>query len=387
MLFTKAEYLGAATLIGTIIGAGIFGLPYVASEIGFWPAVAYLLVLGAVITLMHLIYGEIVLRTKTHHFLAGYAERYFGPNGKRLVLAFVIPGLFSTLLAYSVVGGRFLDILFSGWLAGNAFLYGLIFGVVGITLVLRRIKFIAELELGIVILMIVTVIGIIANAFPVVDFGNFGLARPFDLFLPYGIILFTVAGFEAIPEMREIFEASPDGRHSSYQKAIIVGTILPLVVFILFMAAVFGVTGQATSEDALHGLLGTAVSPLVIKFGAFFGLLAVASSFFVMADNLKKVLWYDLNFKPFLSWLLVLTGTVFLYFLTGQVFIKAIAFAGAVSGGLGGLTMVLIHRRARRLGNRRPEYSFKIPELAAAILIIMYVVGGIYQLWATLHGQ
>ena len=49
-----------AILIGTIIGAGIFGIPYAISKVGFGIGVIYLLVLGAVILVVTLAFGEVV---------------------------------------------------------------------------------------------------------------------------------------------------------------------------------------------------------------------------------------------------------------------------------------------------------------------------------------
>ena len=58
------EFLRAtAVLVGTTIGAGMFGIPYVVSKIGFLPGLAYILVLGALTLFLNLIYGEVILRT------------------------------------------------------------------------------------------------------------------------------------------------------------------------------------------------------------------------------------------------------------------------------------------------------------------------------------
>ena len=387
MNFIRAEYLSVATLVGTIVGAGIFGLPYVAAKVGLGVVVAYLLILGGVVALMHLIYGEIVLRTRQRHFLVGYAERYLGRGGKRLALAFMIPSLYGVLLAYSVVGGRFLEIFLDGWLGGGAFLFGLIFAALGIAAVLRRIWFIAELELGIVVLLFVTIVGITLSALPALDVVNFDPVSGANLLLPYGVVLFTVAGFEAIPEIREIFEARRGRRRASYIKTILTGTGLPLVLFIVFTAAVLGVTGASTTEEALTGLSRSAAAGGIIKVAAVFGFLAVFSSFLIMADNLKKIFWYDLGVQPTLSWLLVFLGTVFLFFVSGQAFIKTIALVGAVGGGLAGVMTLIIHQRAQRLGNRSPEYRLHLPGWARLVLILMFISGGAYELWLVINGR
>ena len=58
------NFCGAtATLIGTIVGVGIFGVPYVVAKSGFLLGLLFLFGLGGVALLLHLFYGEIVLRT------------------------------------------------------------------------------------------------------------------------------------------------------------------------------------------------------------------------------------------------------------------------------------------------------------------------------------
>ena len=87
----KNFYLAATTLIGTIIGAGIFGIPYVVYQSGIILGVVYLLVLGFITILIHLLYGEIVLRTEAKHRLVGYAEKYLGQGAKSfLTLSLII---------------------------------------------------------------------------------------------------------------------------------------------------------------------------------------------------------------------------------------------------------------------------------------------------------
>ena len=65
------QFLYATTvLVGTIVGVGIFGLPYVASQSRFIVGLFFLLLLGVIVTLIHLLYAEVVLKTKEKHRLA-----------------------------------------------------------------------------------------------------------------------------------------------------------------------------------------------------------------------------------------------------------------------------------------------------------------------------
>jgi len=72
---TKKLLVAAFTLTGTIIGAGILGLPYVFSQAGFLSGLFWLFFLTAIILYVSLSIGEISLRTREKKMLSGYAEK------------------------------------------------------------------------------------------------------------------------------------------------------------------------------------------------------------------------------------------------------------------------------------------------------------------------
>ena len=88
-------FLASSELIGTIVGAGFLGIPYVVSKSGFTLGLIHMMIIGIVITLTMLYLGEIIQRTRSSHQLPGYAERYLGKEGKRLMSFSVSFGIFS----------------------------------------------------------------------------------------------------------------------------------------------------------------------------------------------------------------------------------------------------------------------------------------------------
>src|SRR6056297_3738874 len=82
-------------IIGTVVGVGFLGMPYVASKAGFFVIAGYLLVFGLLILLINLYFGEIILRTKGKHQLVGFAYRYLGKKGKDFMFALVVFAIFS----------------------------------------------------------------------------------------------------------------------------------------------------------------------------------------------------------------------------------------------------------------------------------------------------
>jgi len=73
-------------MVGTTIGAGIFGLPYVASKSGFLLTSVLIIVLGFITLLVNLMYGEVTLRTKKKAMLSVTAENIWDAAEKELRL-------------------------------------------------------------------------------------------------------------------------------------------------------------------------------------------------------------------------------------------------------------------------------------------------------------
>ncbi len=70
--------IAVTTLIGTIIGAGVLGIPYVIAKSGFLYGSILIIAIGLAFLVLNLFVGEIVLRTKGQYQLTGYMEKYLG---------------------------------------------------------------------------------------------------------------------------------------------------------------------------------------------------------------------------------------------------------------------------------------------------------------------
>src|SRR3989344_8630530 len=103
-----------AVLVGTTIGAGFLGIPYVVSKSGFPIGFAYLVFVFAFLLLTKLYLGEVILRTNGNHQLSGYAEMYLGKAGKFLMFFAMIFGIYSALIAYLIGEGQSLSYIFLG---------------------------------------------------------------------------------------------------------------------------------------------------------------------------------------------------------------------------------------------------------------------------------
>ncbi|MGC9048895.1 MAG: aromatic amino acid transport family protein [Patescibacteria group bacterium] len=358
-----------AILVGTIVGAGTFGLPYVVMRAGILVGLFYFLFLGLIVLLIHLIYGEIVLRTSAIHRIVGYGEVYLGQPGKKMLLISALVGLLGSKLVYLILGGSFLTTIFGDQGRGVLF-YIIIFWAflsLGIVLDWKRISF---LEFFMTALLILVMVIIVIYGFSYFQVSNFQLINFKYFFLPWGVIFYALSGASAIPELREVL-----GPEKLYiKKAIIIGTIIPIVIYLFFALSVVGATGYQTTEEAISGiknLFGNGVTFLAV----IFGVLSVATSYLVMGMVLKKIFIYDLKINRLVTTLIVCSAPLILYLLGLQNFIKIISFLGLWLGAVEGILLLVIHKRAQRFGDRQPEYSLSIPKFIYYLIALIFILG------------
>ena len=357
-----------AILVGTVIGAGILGIPYVVAKAGFWTGVFDILILGSIVMIIFLYMGEITLRTKGFHQLTGYAERYLGPWGRRLMAFTMVFGIYGALIAYLIGEGQALAAIFGG----PPILFSILFFLIVSAIIYLGVKAVGESEIWLILAIIGIIIVLSIFAIPFISTDNF---IGFDLakvFVPYGVILFAFIGAAAIPEMREALVKN----EKLMKKAIIIGAITPIAVYFLFTIIIIGVTGISTTEIATIGL-GKIVGSHIIVFGNLFAVFTMATSFLTLGLALQEMYNYDYKLKHYLAWGLTCFIPLAIALSNKTTFIKAIGIAGVIAGGLEGLLIILMAFKAKKLGNREPEYSIGINKWVAAVLIAIFILGAI----------
>ena len=374
IIFGNERY-GVATLVGTIIGVGIFGLPYAASRAGFFTQLFYLGVFTGVFILLHLMFGEIMLRTTERHRLAGYVGVYFGEAAKKFIELITIVGTLGGMLAYLLVGGLFLKTL-TGGIFGSLEQYYIILWALLSFILFSGLKMVERTEAVMLFVMIAIITLLFVVSIPLIDAGNFSFFIPGNFFFPYGVTLFALAGTAAIPLVRDVLK----NEERRIKKTIILGTLIPALLYALFVFSVVGVTGAGTSEDALTGLNGILGKPMVI-IGALFGLFVIATSYIVFGLYLKDTLWYDFNVHRKAALWFVLAAPLILVLFQPAGFIAIISFLGAVFGGTEAIFIILAFQRARKHGTRTPEYQVRVPSAILYILMALFMFGIAYTLF------
>src|SRR3989344_4255301 len=161
-------FTAVCIVIGTIIGAGFLGIPYVAMQSGFTIALFHLIIVGIIITLSMLYLGEVILRTKEPHQLIGYAEKYLGKRGKKLMSFSLIFGIYSALTAYLIAQGESWSyLLFSN--ASHSLAAGLLFWFFLSIFVYFGLKALEEAEPLVVSLIAILIASIAVFIFHKID--------------------------------------------------------------------------------------------------------------------------------------------------------------------------------------------------------------------------
>jgi tyrosine-specific transport protein len=369
-----------AVLMSTIVGVGMFGLPYIGARSGFGIAAIILLFLTVILILVHLLYGEIVCRTPGKHRLVGYANIYLGHWGKKIVSISVVVGFYSSLLVYIIVGGGFLKDMLSAIITMPPIFFNLLFFIIGAFAVYGGLKLIGKMDLLMGALLVIIILLFFCLGFSKINAVNLGSFNWHNFFLPYGATLYSLAGLSVIPEIKGFFNKE---ENKKYRKAILWGTMIPAVLYFLFMVTVIGLTGTETTEESILGLSGV-LGEKVIWVGAFFGFLATITSFFSIGVSLKETYICDYGINKNLAWTLVCFIPLLLFGLGVHNFITIIILTGALLGAIEGSAVVLIHRKAKKSGSRITDYNLKIPSILSYAIILVFIVGFILTLFFTL---
>ena len=335
-----------AILSGSIIGVGIFSLPYIASQAGIWLMLFYLVVLSAIVAAINSIVGQIALKTPDFKRLPGFAGFHLGKWAEALSLATAALGGFGILLVYLIVGGDFLLNALSPIFGGNYLTYALIYFFAALIFIYFDIKAIAKVELLALISLIFVLILIFIKGFTSWSLENIFFASPApdikSIFLPYGAIMFSLWGIGMIPEAEEMIKDNK----KDIKKIIIISVLIPAVIYFLFILLVLGITGDQTSDSALTGLKNV-LGGWIFAFCLFVGAVITFNAFLSLALTLKKVFMYDIGIKKSHSIIIVCCLPLILFLLGLRSFIPIVSFIGGVFVGIDGILILLMYKKIK----------------------------------------
>jgi len=371
----KHYFIASTLLLGTIIGAGIFTLPQVFFRTGLLVGLIYLFIFGILTAYIHLMYAEVILRTRGEHELAGYTEYYLGTLTGKIVKITQVLGNAGTLIAYQILGSEFLrlilpmlpqyseSVLF--WALGGV---GIVFGV----------SVIAKGEIFTNGFMFLIVIAMFVMGLPHLDTLTWyrGAVEPF---LPYGVVLYALIGQQAV---REVISYLRKKKVPVRPVAFIFASFFSVLFCVIFVIATLLLYRGA--EPSLN-VFGPLVShlPVIGLLGGLLGFANMLDSAWTMGTYFKGILVNDLRLHRLIAIFLVLFVPLF-----GSIFLQGkllwlLGILGGVFAGFEILIILFLWRQAREVtseGGRAPDFSLSFPLLFFWIFILLFGAGLIYKL-------
>lgn len=357
--------LTITTLIGTIMGAGFLGIPYVASQPGIKIALIELVLIGALMTFVMLGLGEVILRTKEKHQLAGYAERYLGSAGKKMMVASMVIGIYAALLAYLIAESQSLSFIITGTF-NQSIRWGIAFWALVAIITYGGLKSVKKAEFIGVALVLATLGIITIIAFPEIKVENVTYTNMSNWAAPLGVIIFSLLGYSALPEAREL-----QGPHARTLKtSIILAYLIVIVAYSIFTALIIGALGTKIPEVA------------TLTFGrrfAVMGVITMLTAYLALATALIDMLRYDYGWHRKQAWALTSSVPLALFALVSLTNLASFTFileiGGLVSGGLTLIMIVMMVKKAKERGNRKPEYQLpNIPGLGILFTLVFLAI-------------
>lgn len=374
-------------LVGMIFGAGVFALPYSFARAGLFWGLVHFVITFLILLFLSFLYGEVAYFTKGKHRFTGYVEIFLGKKAKWFALITTIAAYYGALLVYGLLGGLFLFNIFGN---SSAFKFSVIFFAAGAILSLFNLEKIASINFFLTIPIFGFVIYLFSASFSFIDISNFNVgAKLFfsnDWFLPYGVWLFALCGFAVLPEARDIFSKSPI---KSFKRVIFISLALSALFYLLFVVAVWGVSGSLTTKDALSGVLPV-LGGKAILISSLIGFLAVFTSFLALAIDAKNIFFFDYNISHLRAWFLAVIPPLILFLLGAVDFVKILSIVGALGLGTLGVFIIFMARSLRKkikedgsaqiLKPTNGEYA-KPTTFLQFIVLASVIAGALFELW------
>ncbi|EMA8960145.1 amino acid permease [Vibrio fluvialis] len=385
----QSKLLGSTLIIaGTTIGAGMLALPLASAGIGFSTSLMIMLALWALMAFTALLMVEIHQYADKDATLHTLAKQILGNKGK-WIATFAMLFLFYALCAAYIAGGgaqftnrisEFTGLEVSG--PTGTLIFTLIVAAV-VTIGTGTVDRVNRLLFAGKMVAMVMVLTFLAP----------NVSQSYLLSMPLGQglivasipVIFTSFGFHgSIPAIVNYL----DGHTPSLRKAIVVGSAIPLVIYVFWQVVTLGVVSQPDLVDnaGLSALIGT-LSQTVHQsnLGHVIGIfadLALLTSFLgvslglfeFMGDTIRKK---DGNMNRIVASLVTFTPPLMFALFYPQGFIMALGYAAIALAVLAIFLPLVMVARVRRQANNNDYYQVMggTPALAITGVVGILIVG------------
>ncbi len=361
-------------MVGTIIGAGVFGLPAAFVRLGFVPASLLFAGLALVVTATHLILTEQLLATGERQRLAGLARRGLGEFAYYVTSVTYPLGIIASNYAYLILGGEFLAILSRGF--GFVFpvaIWQFVFWIAVAFTISVGIKAMTAVDAWLVPLKMLVLFVAVLLAAPFVDLQQASTAVWSNWHLPFGIFLFSLSGVTAVGEAVEL---SGRKRRTAFA-AVVAGSLVSAFLSWLFGATIFLAAGGYPIRDAAD--IASVFPSALWWVVPLLGFLAVATAYVTTANDLRSTFQFDQKWKPWVAKGVTIFSPLILLAVLSRDFLSAIGFIGAIFIGVNSLTISALGYKA--MLRHRGHFLHVAGTAGCALLIGVYTFGIVQQIF------
>ncbi|QRN41480.1 MAG: tyrosine transporter TyrP [Neisseriaceae bacterium] len=342
-MFKNNKILGSVFIVsGTAIGGGMVAMPIVLSGVGFITSTLILLMMWGLMCYSALLMVELYQYHSPCHTPTQIAEYYLGKPGKIILLVSMLTMMFALIAAYIAGGGELFQVIgglyFDNHIPG--YIYSiLMIGILAIFLVLGTNK-VDILNKLLFTLKISVLILILFSMLSFVRVGNLDSLPDSNFVVLVSLpLIFTAFGFHTCIQSLEIYL---EGNRSKVRKVMIIGSVIPLIVYVFWMLVILGSLDSATLNGIIRAgggvdsisltirqLLGNPYIEIGVKV---FVLLAILTSF--LGVSLGAFDYISTGLKINEQILGRLTATIITFFIPvlfvafyPKGFLKALGFA------------------------------------------------------------
>jgi amino acid permease len=353
----------ALILTAATIGSGVFALPYVVSQAGWLLTLIYFAVLGTVVVVAHAVYLKTLAAEGEKQRLLGLARKYFGALGFWFGFVAIVLGLVLSFVIFLILGTQFVRLIFPMLpYLPTLLLFWLLLAVP--TLIgNRRVVSLEAISVlcvaGIMLFVFLSSYGTEAlRSFPAVNLNNF--------FLPFSIVLFTLAGWTGV---EPFYESNPAVARRKPWFGLALGTAFAILLYWLFAFGILRSAPQLTT-DTVSGLLNWPVWKRDLL--AAFGLFAVWTVAMPISHEIRNTLEKDLRWPHLLSRLLILGLPLAAVLLGFNSFLLVVGLVGGLFVGLQYLLIIAVARRALNLS--------KVQKALLDLISLVFLAAAVYEI-------
>lgn len=378
----KKIFNASLLVAGTTIGAGMLALPIVTASSGFFPSLIVFFTCYLFMMATGLLLCEALVWYKGEFNLVSLSTMLLGKTGKWVSWILYLFLFYTLTVAYTAGGADILQVAFP---IPKALAEALFIGFFAF-FVMRGTRSVHGINQFLMVGMCVCYIALMYVGWGHVNFKNLDYANYSKALIGLPVVFTSFSYQGIIPSLKTYL----DGDIRDLKKAIIFGTTLPLIFYLVWQAFILGLIPHTLLEEA-NRLGKSAIFPLenrldapwIFHFGKLFAFFAITTSFLGVTLGLKDFLKDGLSIKgedkkPLLFALTFLPPFLITQF-SFNIFIKALGFAGGIGCALLlGLMPILMVWKGRYELFHKPRLGFvlnnKLVLLALALFVISEVL-------------